>query len=61
MIKREREVEVGAGIAAGEKRPHKPYKKPQLTVYGKVAELTAGVGGSNMDSGQSNNTKLGKG
>ncbi len=53
-------MEEGAGTGSG-KRPRKPYKKPQLTTYGKLAELTAGVGGSNTDPGQGNTTKRGVG
>lgn len=32
-------------------RKKKPYKKPELTCYGNVAQLTAGNNGSNMDPG----------
>jgi hypothetical protein len=60
MRKRD-QIEMGPGIAAGKNNPRKPYKKPELAVYGKLAELTAGVGGSNMDTGQSNRTKRGGG
>jgi hypothetical protein len=61
MSKREQEGETESGNAAGKKRPHRPYKKPQLAVYGKLAELTAGVGGSHADPGHTAPTKVGAG
>ena len=60
MTKRD-QVETESGNTAGKKPQHRPYKKPQLTVYGKLAELTAGVGGSNADPGHTAPTKIGKG
>lgn len=42
-------------------RPLKPYTTPSLTVFGGVEHLTNGIGGSNTDHGQSNNTKRGNG
>lgn len=39
----------------------KSYKKPELAVLGSIASLTEGVGGSNVDNGQPNNTKRGNG
>jgi hypothetical protein len=55
------EVKTGSGIATKKERARKAYKKPKLTVYGKVADLTAGVGGSNADPGQQVQTKKGGG
>jgi hypothetical protein len=37
----------------------KPYKPPQLTKYGSVARLTAGVNGSFHDPGHSTPTRNG--
>jgi len=42
-------------------RPLKPYTTPSLTVFGSVEHLTNGIGGSNTDHGQANNTKRGVG
>ena len=39
----------------------KPYVSPSLVVYGSVAKVTAGVGGSHSDAGQANVTKHGVG
>lgn len=39
----------------------KPYASPVITNFGSVRALTRGVGGSNADAGQQNNTKLGAG
>ncbi len=39
----------------------KVYKKPSLTVHGKIAELTGGVNGTNFDPGHNNSTKKGIG
>ena len=61
MTKREQEVETESGNPTGKKRPHRPYKKPELAVYGKLAELTAGVGGSHADPGHTAPTKVGAG
>ena len=58
MAKRER----GAGRNSDTKTTKKKaYKKPQLTVYGTLAKLTEGIGGSNADPGQGNMTKRGRG
>jgi hypothetical protein len=59
MTKREKDVEMNAGIAAGKHNLRKPYTKPQLAIYGKLAELTAGMNGSLNDVGQGNKTRLG--
>jgi hypothetical protein len=59
MTKPEKDVEMNAGIAAGKHNLRKPYKKPQLAIYGKLAELTAGINGSKVDNGQGNKTRLG--
>ena len=37
------------------------YRAPKLKVYGSVAELTHGIGGSRVDSGQQAATKHGLG
>jgi hypothetical protein len=39
----------------------KAYKTPHLTKHGSVAQLTAGVNGSNFDPGHNNNTRRGGG
>jgi hypothetical protein len=57
MTKLEKEVEMTAGIAAVKNVPRKPYKKPQLANYGKLAELTAGVNGSLPDPGHTSPTR----
>lgn len=57
MTKHEKEVEMSSGIAAGKNAPRKPYKKPQLAIYGKLAELTAGVNGSLADPGHTSPTR----
>ena len=57
MTKRDQSVETKSGIAAGEKRP---YKTPQLVIYGTLAELTEGNNGSNLDPGGAR-TKNGNG
>jgi hypothetical protein len=57
MTKCEKEVEMSMGVAAGESDPRKPYKKPQLAIYGKLAELTAGVNGSIADPGHTSPTR----
>jgi len=59
MTKREKDVQMNAGIAAGKDILRKPYTKPQLAIYGKLAELTAGINGSKADNGQGNKTRLG--
>jgi hypothetical protein len=41
--------------------PRSKWTKPRLVVYGNVATLTLGKGGSNADPGQGNNTKNGNG
>jgi hypothetical protein len=57
MTKRDQEVEMGPEIAAGESRPRRPYKTPQLAIYGKLAELTAGENGSAADPGHTMPTR----
>jgi hypothetical protein len=57
MTKREKEVGMGAGIAFRKNESGKPYKKPQLTIYGKLAELTAGETGSAADPGHTAPTR----
>jgi hypothetical protein len=59
MLKREKEVEMSSGIAAKKNEPRKPYKKPQLAIYGKLAELTAGNTGSMPDKGIGTPTRRG--
>ena len=61
MTKRGQEVETESGKPAGKKRPNRAYTKPELAVYGKLAELTAGVGGSHADPGHTAPTKVGTG
>ncbi|MGI9534358.1 MAG: hypothetical protein ACR2NW_05365 [Thermodesulfobacteriota bacterium] len=39
----------------------KSYTKPKLTVYGKIKNLTLGIGGSMDDSGQKAPSKMGLG
>jgi len=56
MTKPEKEVEMSSGIA-GKNAPRKPYKKPQLAIYGKLAELTAGENGSKADPGHTAPTR----
>lgn len=56
MTKPEKVVEMSSGIA-GKTAPRKPYKKPQLTNYGKLAELTAGENGSKADPGHTAPTR----
>jgi hypothetical protein len=57
MTKREKEVEMSSEIAAGKNAPRKTYKKPQLAIYGKLAELTAGETGSMPDPGHTSPTR----
>jgi hypothetical protein len=52
MTKHEKEVEM-----SGKNEPRKPYKKPQLAIYGKLAELTAGENGSKADPGHTAPTR----
>jgi hypothetical protein len=52
MTKRETEVEM-----SGKNEPRTPYKKPQLAIYGKLAELTAGETGSKADPGHTAPTR----
>jgi hypothetical protein len=47
--------------AASRATAKKPYKPPKVTEYGNVARLTAGMNGSNWDSGHDTGTKLGRG
>lgn len=42
-------------------RKRNAYSTPKLTRYGSVAKLTAGIGGSVYDPGQTMTTKHGKG
>lgn len=37
----------------------KPYSTPKLVVYGDLASMTAGVGGTKSDNGQGQNTRKG--
>jgi hypothetical protein len=55
MTNRGKEVEMSSGI--GKNDPRKPYKKPQLAIYGKLAELTAGENGSKADAGHTAPTR----
>jgi hypothetical protein len=48
--------ELGTSIT---KVPRKAYKKPELTIYGKIAELTACEKGSIADSGHTTPTRRG--
>jgi hypothetical protein len=57
MTKLVKEVEMTSGIAAEKNDPRKPYKKPQLAIYGKLAELTAGENGSKADPGHTSPTR----
>lgn len=41
--------------------PRSKWTTPKLVVYGNVASLTKGLGGSNFDPGQGNQTKRGNG
>jgi hypothetical protein len=52
MTKHETEVEM-----SGKNEARKPYKKPQLAIYGKLAELTAGENGSKADPGHTAPTR----
>jgi len=57
MTKHDEKVEMSSGNAAGNNAPRKPYKKPQLAIYGKLAELTAGENGSQPDPGHTAPTR----
>lgn len=59
MTKRDLNVDKSAPIVAGKKSPLRPYKKPELAVYGKLADLTAGVGGSKADPGHTSQSRIG--
>ncbi len=59
MIKSDKQAEMNSAIAGGKER--RPYKKPQLAIYGKLAEITAGSTGSTSDHGQMQPTKRGVG
>lgn len=39
----------------------KPYVAPEVRLLGRLSDRTLGIGGSNRDHGQSNNTKFGNG
>lgn len=41
--------------------PKRTYSSPRVTKHGTVVQLTQGIGGSNFDPGQNNNTKVGGG
>ena len=59
---RKLEEEIGKdSVTSGRGTPRSAYKKPVLIVYGKIAEVTAGVGGSNADPGHTSQTKKGGG
>lgn len=60
MTKRIQKIDVNSPHASG-KKGRRPYKKPELATYGKLAEVTAGVGGSNADPGHTSPTKKGSG
>jgi len=59
MTKSNKEAGINSAIAGGKER--RPYKKPQLAIYGKIAEITAGNTGSVSDHGQAQPTKRGAG
>ncbi len=48
-------------IAPEAKLSKKSYKKPTLSKYGSITELTAGMGGSNFDPGHAAPSKTGHG
>jgi len=54
MSKRDKDAKISSETTAGKKRP---YKTPQLAIYGKLAELTAGETGSQPDPGHSSPTR----
>jgi hypothetical protein len=58
MTKSDKEAGINSASAGKERRP---YKKPQLAIYGKLAEITAGNNGSVSDHGQQQPTKRGVG
>ena len=59
MTKIDKEAEMNSAIAAGKQKPRRPYKKPRLAIYGKLAELTAGQTGSMPDPGHASPTRRG--
>jgi hypothetical protein len=59
MSKTNQKVEIVSKQATEGKKPTKPYKTPQLVVYGKLAELTEGIGGSKFDPGHTSNSRVG--
>jgi hypothetical protein len=59
MKKLSLEIEKSSGIAKGKEKARRPYKKPQLAIYGKLAELTAGETGSIEDPGHVTTTRRG--
>jgi hypothetical protein len=60
MTKRVQDIDANSRQAP-DKKGRRPYKKPELVTYGKLAEVTAGVGGSNADPGHTAPTKKGGG
>jgi hypothetical protein len=50
-----------ANRSSTREEPRSKWTTPKLVVYGNVATLTKGVGGSNNDPGQGNMTKRGNG
>ena len=61
MKKLDHEIEKSSEVAVGKNKARRPYKKPALVKYGKLAELTAGVGGSHADPGHATQSKKGTG
>jgi hypothetical protein len=59
MRETEKQAEINSTAAAGKEKPRRPYKKPRLAIYGKLAELTAGNTGSKSDPGQGTPTRRG--
>ena len=59
MKKVDQQIQKGSVVAAGKQKARRPYQKPQLAIYGKLAEMTAGVNGSNVDPGHMNNSRRG--
>jgi hypothetical protein len=53
----DQQIEKSSVVAAGKQKARRPYKKPELAIYGKLAELTAGVNGSMPDPGHSTPTR----
>ena len=57
MKKFDQQIEKSSIVAAATQKARRPYQKPQLAIYGKLAELTAGVNGSLADGGHNNNNR----